>query len=166
MNVRKVASYVLWSCLVAGFTGCAARKGLENIGLAAARPAAATNQPPAGQQTGATGAKSSPYALMAQCSGPMVQFKLQNLTGNDLQVQGKDFALVVPGDSRKVIPYEQQSVTVDLPKSVVGPNETIEGRAVFSENTSPSGCRLVFKPYSRPNDRGTYAQIQAANASL
>lgn len=95
----------------------------------------------------------------------MVRFKLQNLGDSDLQVQEKDFALVVPGHGRKVIPYSMESVSVDLPSRVVRPNESVEGRAVFTDNNMPQGCRLVFKPYSRPSDQGTYAQIVSPSSA-
>jgi hypothetical protein len=136
--------------VTAALFGCA-RQNMNNVGLAASQPAASQPAP----------TPAAPYQLTAQCSGPMVRFRLQNLSDSELQVQNKDFALVVPGQDRKVIPYNAENVSVDLPASVVPPHQTVEGRAVFNDNNMPNGCRLVFKPYSRPSDPGTFAEIIA-----
>ena len=146
-------------CCTVIFAGCAGHGGWNNIGLAA-------TQPPAAPQAAPQPANAPPYTLSAQCSGPMVRFKLQNLGDSDLQIQNKDFALVVPGASRKVIPYSNEAVSVDLPMNTIPPHQTMEGRAVFNDNAMPSGCRLVFKPYSRPDDKGTYAEISAPSGSM
>ncbi|MGI8905035.1 MAG: hypothetical protein ACR2IE_00910 [Candidatus Sumerlaeaceae bacterium] len=161
MDVRRVVSFaapLLWFAVI--LQGCAAKKGLNNVGLAASQSPSTSVQPPV------AAAERPPYALSAQCNGPMVQFRLQNLGNTDLQIENKDFALVVPGKSRKVIPYSKQTVSVDLPTRVVGPNETVQGRAVFNDNIMPTGCRLVFKPYSRPQDGGTFAEIGSRPATL
>jgi hypothetical protein len=155
MNVQML---MIGALAMATLSGCKATQGLNNVGTAASQSA--------NTQAAAQASARCPYALTAQCSGPMVQFSIQNLGQSDLQVENRDFALVVPGEKRKVVPYNKESVTVDLPANVVRPNEKLAGRVVFSDNPMPVGCRLVFKPYGRPDDPGTYADIGGPSQTL
>lgn len=102
----------------------------------------------------------SPYVLSAQCSGPFINFSVYNMGTTDLQVKQSDFALI-NAESREVNPYDKANTVIDLPQpSVVKPNETLSGRAIFRKVSSPVGYRLVYKP----DGVGTFADVAAASA--
>jgi len=152
MNATRHGLPFAMGAAVVLLTGCAARQNMNNIGMAAA-------QPPTGQVAAAPGQQppaAVPYGLTAYCSGPYITFDLRNQGSAPMEVNREHFALVVPGKGRKVIPYSNSgSVMIDLPKTQLAPNESIQGRAYFKEAPTPAGMRLVYKP----DATGTYAEI-------
>lgn len=103
----------------------------------------------------------SPYVLSAQSSGPFINFSVYNMGTTDLQVKQSDFALI-NAETREVNPYDKANTVIDLPQpSVVKPNETLNGRAIFRRVNSPVGYRLVYKPDSV----GTYADVSPASGT-
>lgn len=130
-------------------TGCGLKGHMPQFGTAATQPAPGTAATATAQAPPA-----APYALAAQCAGPFVSFSLVNQGTAPLEVKREHFALVVP-KTRKVVPYNQHSATIDLPKFELAPGERLDGRAWFKEVPSPTGNRLVYKP----DGQGTYADV-------
>jgi hypothetical protein len=96
---------------------------------------------------------SVPYQLTARCAGPCIDFEITNNGPGNLLVSPDNFAMI-PRGTRRVVPYDSQSATIDCPSNVAA-GQTVSGRAVFKEFGSPVGDRLVFKP----DGQGTFAVI-------
>ncbi len=112
--------------------------------------------PPAGAAPApvvASAASPTGYAMTAESVGSCINFSLTNTSAADLVVNPEHFALI-PSGTRRVVPYDSQSATIDVP-STVPPGATVTGRAVFKEFSSPTGNKLVFKP----DATGTYAVV-------
>jgi hypothetical protein len=144
------------------FSGCnQTRNGLfqnaSGPGGAALAPAVTTPPLPGHPGTAPSAPQpAAPYVLSARSNGAFIDFSIYNLGETDLPVKREDFALISP-DSRKVVPYTRDGAVIDLPQpSVVRPNATLQGRAVFNSVNNPIGQRLVFKP----DATGTFADIK------
>lgn len=94
-----------------------------------------------------------PYILQARAQGQVINFQVTNTGTSNLDVSPFHFALVETGQ-RRVIPYSPSTATIEVASSV-RPGETVSGRAIFHEFTTPRGFRLAF----RPDNLGTFAQI-------
>jgi hypothetical protein len=107
----------------------------------------------------ATAAAPSAYSMTAQCVGPCINFSLTNTSPAEIVVNPEHFALI-PSGTRRVVPYDSQSATIDVPATVPA-GGTVTGRAVFKEFSSPSGHKLVYKP----DATGTYAVVGGPGGS-
>ena len=111
--------------------------------------------------TATPAASKSPYVLTANSNGPIIDFSIYNMGSTDLQVDAKDFA-VISMNARDVTPYDKSNAVIDLPQpAVIKPNETLTGRAIFNNISTPVGYRLVYKP----DTTGTFADIHPVHAA-
>jgi hypothetical protein len=136
--------------------GCGARQALDNIGFAATRSTAPPQATPAAPATAAP----APYELSATAHGPVVFFTLKNKGTVPLDVRREDFAMIIPGSNRRVIPFSDNIGTLDLKQGPLQPNETLQGRVIFQDINAPGGNRLVYKP----DQTGTFARIETPSA--
>ncbi|MCX7717053.1 MAG: hypothetical protein N2111_01450 [Candidatus Sumerlaeaceae bacterium] len=143
---RSVALAASALLLTLGFCGC-----VEKSGLWGAKSTA--SQSPQEPRVTPPSPPPVPYRLVARASGPTIEFTIVNDGESDLRVSPKDFALI-PSGTRRVVPYDPETVTIDVPSSVPAKGR-ISGRAMFKEFPTPTGHRLVFKP----DQHGTYADI-------
>src|SRR5262245_14705852 len=131
--------FVAAAAVAAGtlFAGCGARQAMSNVGFAATRSG---NAPPPSQTPPAQLAPAPvPYELAASASGPVVFFQLKNTGTQPLEVKRDDFALVVPGKGRRVIPFSETAGTLDLKQGPLLPNQTLQGRVIFQDVVAPAG---------------------------
>lgn len=136
------------SCLLAG---CSQHANMPQVGTAASKAHLA-----APDSVAADPVSKVPYQLNACANGPMIEFKLTNTGATPIPLRREDFALVMTGSNRRVVPYNSRSATIELPGDTLAPGQTIQGRAVYKEFTEPAGKRLVYKP----DEMGTYADVQ------
>ena len=140
-------------------TACGARQALSNIGSAATRPPvpAPNTAPQAAPPTAPC-----TYQVSAVASGPVVMFTVKNTGTQPLEIKRSDFALVVPGKNRRVIPFNDSVGTLDLQQGPLMPSQTLQGRVIFKDVQTPAGHRLVYKP----DDKGTFAIIANPSAKI
>ncbi len=153
-----VSAQVGLVCVAFVLAGC----NQHTTGMFAPQTTAAASSPMTnGAVAGPVGpAASAPYVVRAQSGGPYIDFSIFNMGTTDLEVKKEHFALI-DQENRDVTPYDKGLAIIDLPQpAVVKPNETLHGRAIFKNETSPVGKRLVFKPDSV----GTFADINRISA--
>lgn len=137
------------------FGGC---PGVSGLGMHKSVPPTPVPPPaPVVKTVGAIGTKMAevPFVVMAQASGPCIDFSISNTGKDPIEIKPSNFAFI-PAQTRRSVPSEPGSAVVEVPPSVA-PGETVKGRAVFNEFPSPAGSRLVFKP----DNRATFAVILA-----
>jgi hypothetical protein len=158
MNFRFT---LIWAPPVAALflTACGARQALNNIGSAATRAPA-----PSQNAMAQTAPPSAPctYQVSAVASGPVVMFTVKNNGTQPLEIRRQDFALLVPGKNRRVIPFNESVGTLDLQQGPLMPSQTLQGRVIFKDIQTPAGHRLVYKP----DEKGTFAIIANPSAKI